>query len=109
MPLTRAGLMKRISNETGLTQQDTFAVIQKTLEYIIEALEHGEKVVFRDFGTFTTKIRKGFVGNHPYRPGQRIAIPTKRTVRFKAGSGMAERIAKGGEITESQIYTGRIP
>ena len=40
----------RISKETGLVQQDVFDVIQKTLDYITEALSKGQDVELRNFG-----------------------------------------------------------
>ncbi len=44
MTLTKRDLVIRISNETGLVQQQVFDVVQKTLDYIAEALAKGDKV-----------------------------------------------------------------
>jgi nucleoid DNA-binding protein len=51
----------RISDETGLRQQDIFTVVQKTLDYITEALAKGDKVELRKFGVFEVKVRKARV------------------------------------------------
>jgi len=37
MSVTKRDLVIRISNDTGLIQQDVMAVVQKTLDYITEA------------------------------------------------------------------------
>jgi nucleoid DNA-binding protein len=45
MTLTKRDLVIRITNETGLIQQQVFDVVQKTLDYITEALAKGDKVM----------------------------------------------------------------
>ena len=42
MTLTKRDLVIRISNETGLVQQQVLDVVQKTLDYIAEALAKGD-------------------------------------------------------------------
>jgi hypothetical protein len=37
MTLTKRNIVTRISGETGLTQEQVFEVVQKTLDYITEA------------------------------------------------------------------------
>ena len=37
--MTKRDLVMRISDETGLIQEDVKAVIQKSLDYIVESLE----------------------------------------------------------------------
>ena len=44
MTLTKRDLVLRISEETGLIQQNVFDVIQKTLDHITESLAKGDKV-----------------------------------------------------------------
>ena len=50
--MTKRDLIIRISNETGLIQEDVKAVLQKSLDYIVDALEKNESVEFRNFGVF---------------------------------------------------------
>ena len=48
--LTKRDLVMAISNETGLIQADVFAVIQKTLDHITDALAQGRNIEkFRSF------------------------------------------------------------
>ena len=42
--MTKRDLVVRISAETGLTQQDVMAVVQKTLDGISEAVAKGANV-----------------------------------------------------------------
>jgi nucleoid DNA-binding protein len=94
MTLTKRNLVTRISGETGLTQQQVFDVVQKTLDYIAEALSKGDKVELRNFGVFEIKIRKARVGRNPNKPDADVPIPARATVKFKAGKEMRIDVLK---------------
>lgn len=86
--MTKRDLVVRISEETGLIQADVFAVIQKTLDYIVEALAKGDNIEFRNFGVFEVRERKQRIGRNPNKPEQVVTIPQRRVVKFKPGKIM---------------------
>jgi nucleoid DNA-binding protein len=90
--MTKRDLVVRISEETGLIQQDVYAVIQKTLDYIVEALQKGENIEFRNFGVFEVRKRKQRIGRNPNRPEQVVTIPERKVVKFKPGKIMKQII-----------------
>lgn len=92
MALTKRDLVVRISTETGLVQQDVYGVIQKTLDYIVEALEKGENVEFRNFGVFEVRTRKQRIGRNPGKPEDVVTIPERKVVKFKPGKIMRQVI-----------------
>jgi len=94
MTLTKRDLVIRISEETGLIQTQVFEVVQKTLNYITEALAKGDKVELRNFGVFDVKIRKARVGRNPNKPETAVPIPARAQVKFKAGKEMAAEVLK---------------
>jgi nucleoid DNA-binding protein len=94
MTLTKRDLVVRISNDTSLVQQDVFDVVQKTLDYIAEALAKGQKVELRNFGVFEVKVRKARVGRNPNSPETDVAIPQRAMVKFKAGKEMRADVMK---------------
>jgi nucleoid DNA-binding protein len=94
MTLTKRDLVIRISNETGLVQQQVFDVVQKTLDYIAEALSKGDKVELRNFGVFEIKVRKARVGRNPNKPNADVPIPARAMVKFKAGKEMRIEVLK---------------
>jgi nucleoid DNA-binding protein len=94
MTLTKRDLVVRISEETELVQQQVFEVVQKTLDYIAEALSKGEKVELRNFGVFEVKVRKARVGRNPNAPETDVAIPQRAMVKFKAGKEMRADVLK---------------
>jgi len=94
MTLTKRDLVTRISEETGLTQQQVLDVVQKTLDYIGESLAKGDKVELRNFGVFEVKTRKARVGRNPNAPETDVPIPARSVVKFKAGKEMAAAVIK---------------
>ena len=92
--MTKRDLVMRIAKETGLIQQDVFAVLQKTLDYIVESLAKGENVEFRNFGVFEVCIRKSRVGRNPNKPTHVVTIPTRKVVKFKMGRIMKSLVMK---------------
>ena len=92
--MTKRDLVMRIAKETGLIQQDVFAVLQKTLDYIVESLAKGESVEFRNFGVFEVRIRKSRIGRNPNNPTHVVTIPTRKVVKFKMGRIMKALVMK---------------
>ena len=95
MTLTKRNLVIRISDETGMIQQDVQMVLQKSLDYIVEALARGENVEFRNFGVFEVQQRKSRIGRNPNKPKNVVTIPARKVVKFKAGKVMKDVITKG--------------
>ena len=98
--MTKRDLVIRISNETGLVQQQVLDVIQKTLDYISSSLSHGRKVELRNFGVFEVKVRKARVGRNPNAPETDVPIPQRAVVKFKPGKEMREQVLK---LTPEQV------
>ena len=94
MTLTKRDLVVRISNETGLVQEQVLDVVQKTLDYIADSLAKGDKVELRNFGVFEVKVRKARVGRNPNAPETDVPIPQRAVVKFKAGKEMRADVLK---------------
>ena len=90
--MTKRDLVVRISEETGLIQQDVYTIIQKTLDYIVEGLTKGETIEFRNFGVFEVRTRKQRIGRNPNKPVQVVTIPERKVVKFKPGKIMKQLI-----------------
>src|SRR5208282_876805 len=94
MTLTKRDLVTRISDESGLIQQQVLDVVQKTLDYIAESLAKGDKVELRNFGVFEVKVRKARVGRNPNSPERDVPIPQRAVVKFKPGKEMRAEVLK---------------
>jgi DNA-binding protein HU-beta/integration host factor subunit alpha len=84
----------RISQETGLVQQQVLQVVQRTLDHISEAVATGTTVELRNFGVFEVKVRKARIGRNPNQPKTDVPIPRRAVVKFKPGKEMREAVMK---------------
>ncbi|MES2307582.1 MAG: HU family DNA-binding protein [Verrucomicrobiota bacterium] len=90
--LTKRDLVVRISNETGMIQQDVLKVIQNFLDALTESIAKGQTVELRNFGVFEVKIRKARIGRNPNQPTNEVKIPAQPVVKFKAGKEMKAKV-----------------
>ena len=90
--MTKRDLVVRIAAESGIIQHSVATVLQKTLDYIVEALQKGETIEFRNFGVFEIQERKPRIGRNPNKPEQVVTIPRRKVVKFKPGRIMRTSI-----------------
>jgi nucleoid DNA-binding protein len=90
--MTKRELVTRIAGEMNLTQEQVYEIIQKTMDYMTEALVKGDTIEFRDFGVFEVKTRKSRIGRNPNKPENTVTIPPRRIVKFKPGKKMKELV-----------------
>jgi nucleoid DNA-binding protein len=90
--LTKHDLVTKISEKTGLTQQQVFSVVQLTLEGITEGLATGNNVELRNFGVFEVRLTKKRIGRNPKKPLETVEIPPRAIVKFTSGKIMRQRV-----------------
>ena len=90
--MTKRDIVVRISEETGLIQQNVLEVVQRTLDHISAATAKGETVELRNFGVFEVKVRKARIGRNPNSPERDVPIPSRAVVKFKPGKEMREAV-----------------
>jgi nucleoid DNA-binding protein len=89
--MTKKDIILKVSDETNLKQTDVKKIVQKTFDYMIEALVRGEKIELRNFGVFKIKQRKSRTGRNP-RTGQVVPVPPRKVVVFKPGLEMKQKV-----------------
>lgn len=89
--MRKQDLVRKVSENTGISQVIVKAIINSFLEEILLSLEKGERIELRKFGVFKVTYRKGREMIHP-RFKKKIIIPGKRRPFFKPGKIMKERI-----------------
>ena len=94
-----------------MIQTQVFDVVQKTLDYISEAVARGETVELRNFGVFEVKVRKARIGRNPNAPAKDVRIPPRAVVKFKAGKEMRETVLRltPGEIGATATNASKEP
>jgi integration host factor subunit beta len=90
--ITKKELIDRIADSTGHRRVQVKKVVQQFLDEIIGELGRGNRLEFRDFGVFETKLRKARRAQNP-KTLQPVEVPEKRTVKFKVGRLMKAKLA----------------
>ncbi len=88
---TKKEIVDRIAERMGMKRNDVRDVVQMFLDSVIEELGHGNRLEFRDFGVFEVKSRASRVAQNP-KTLEPVQVPAKRSVRFKVGRVMRERV-----------------
>ena len=97
--ITKKELIDRIAESSGQRRVQVKKVVQQFLDEIVGELGKGNRLEFRDFGVFETKIRKARKAQNP-KTLEPVAVPEKRTVKFKVGRLMKQKL---GEMTGAAI------
>jgi integration host factor subunit beta len=97
--ITKKELIDRIADSSGGRRVQVKKVVQQFLDEIVNELGKGNRLEFRDFGVFETKIRKARKAQNP-KTLEPVAVPEKRTVKFKVGRLMKQKL---GEMTGANV------
>ena len=89
--ITKKELIDRIAEQTLSKRVLVKRIIQSFLDEIVAELADGNRLEFRDFGVFESKVRAARTAQNP-KTLQRVHVPAKRTVKFKIGRVMKERL-----------------
>lgn len=83
--MNKSELVEAVASKTGMTQEESRAAVNAFIDAAMGALTNGEEVTLVGFGSFKIGERKARQGINP-QTREKIDIPARRTVRFKAGS-----------------------
>ncbi len=91
--MTKKEMARAIAEEMGLPPVQVLAIVQRVFDGIIETLESEGRIELRNFGIFEVKKRKPRTARNP-RSGEKVKVPARLAVSFKAGREMEERVRK---------------
>lgn len=90
--MTKSELIERVVQTHGMLNMKVSEVVVNTVfDSIEEALQSGDKVEIRGFGSFTIRERLGREARNP-KSGEVVRIPSKKTPFFKTGKELKERV-----------------
>lgn len=78
----KSEIVERVAEKTNLRRSEVTKVLDETLNEIKSALDNGETVSLRGFGSFKVSERGARKGRNP-RTGEEIDIPAGQRVSFK--------------------------
>ena len=89
--MTKAALVEEGARVAELTKKHSEVIVDAVFESIINALQRGEKIELRGFGSFRLRRREPRKGRNP-KTGDRVDVPSKRVPYFKPGKELKELI-----------------
>ena len=100
--VTKADLVEEVVRVTELPRKESETVVETIFESIIGALQGGDRIEIRGFGSFRTRQRRGRTGRNP-KTGAKVEAVIR--ARLAAGDGV-KKVAKAvgvGNGTVSRI------
>lgn len=98
--VTKAELVDRISEDTGLTKLEVKTVVEGFINGILSSMSERRRIEIRGFGVFSVKSRKPRMARNP-RTGDSVELKARYAPVFKASNDfIAEVDAKIKSRTE---------
>ena len=89
--MNKDDLINEIATTAGITKKEAEATLNAMMESITKALNKGESTTLVGFGTFSVSRRSAREGLNP-QTKEKIKIPAKNVVKFKAGKTLSSAI-----------------
>ncbi len=91
--MTKADIVDKISEATGLTKVETETVIDGFFSVISDSLVQGKRIDFRGFGSFSVKKRKSKIARNP-GTGESVDVPERFVPVYKPSKILKDEINK---------------
>jgi integration host factor subunit beta len=95
--MTKSELVEAIAARGELTKARAELVVNCVFDAMVEALQRGEGIEIRGFGSFTVRPYKPYAGRNP-RTGNPVPVSAKRLPFFKVGKELKELVDESREI-----------
>lgn len=89
--MNKTELINAIAEQAGLTKVDAKKALEAFICAVSDAMAKGDKVALVGFGTFSVNEKGERTGINPATK-EKITIPAKKVVKFKAGAELAEKV-----------------
>src|ERR1700739_3721767 len=103
--VTKADLVEEVVRVTELPRKESVAVVETIFGSMISALQGGDRIEIRGFGSFCTRQRRGRTGRNP-KTGAKVEVPPKRIPVFIPSKEL-KNLVNGGAPSTSD--TGAAP
>jgi len=89
--MTKAELVEEVADNATLTRKHSEVIVDAVFSSIVEALQRGDKIELRGFGSFRVRHRGSRTGRNP-KTGEGVLVPAKKVPYFKPGKELRELI-----------------
>src|SRR5215469_7716227 len=89
--MTKADLVEKVTRLGDLTRRDGEIIVETIFDSVIRALQGGDKIEIRGFGSFRIRQRNPRIGRNP-KTGERVEVPAKRVPYFKPSKELRDLV-----------------
>ena len=89
--MNKSQIVEKLAEESDQNVRLTERVVNYFFNGVKDALNEGDKVEIRGFGSFFLKEYGSYVGRNP-KTGDRVEVPPKRLPVFRVGKDLRERV-----------------
>jgi integration host factor subunit beta len=89
--MTKAELVDEVAKVSELTRKHSEVIVDAVFTSILDALQKGDKIELRGFGSFRIRRRDSRKGRNP-KTGAGVVVPAKKVPHFKPGKELRELI-----------------
>ena len=90
--MTRSEVVKKVADWSfDITHSQAEQIVSIILDEIIHAVDSGQRVELRGFGSFFPRQRKPRMGRNP-KTGEPVSVPARRIMFFTAGKDLKDRL-----------------
>ena len=79
--LTKTELIEEVSRVAEITRNEAVVIVESILNSMVRAIDRGDKVEIRGFGSFRTRQRQARIGRNP-KTGARVEVPAQTNPGF---------------------------
>jgi len=95
--MTKSELIEAVAARSAMTKGRAELVVNCVVDAMSDALERGEGIEIRGFGSFTVRDYDPYAGRNP-RTGEAVAVAAKRLPFFKVGKELRELVNQSRDI-----------
>lgn len=89
--MNKSELIAALAEELEMPINKAAAVLETILESMMAAMERGEGIEIRGFGSFEVRTYEPYTGRNP-KTGDQIEVRAKKLPFFKVGKELKERV-----------------
>jgi integration host factor subunit beta len=102
--MTKADLINIVAKRLDITQVQSGIIVEAALRSVVNALQNGQEVEIRGFGSFRFRNRAPRKGRNP-KTGEKVDVPPKRIPYFKMGKEL-KSLLNGKAAEEEALADG---
>jgi integration host factor beta subunit len=91
--MNKSDLIEVLARQNGMAVKQSEVVINTIFDSMIDALNNGDKIEIRGFGSICNREYQARTGRNP-KTGKLVDVKQKKSPFFKAGKELRERLAK---------------